>query len=70
MKVISAGEARRIAEVKNLKPGRVRGTTRVQFTRGKNNRIEVIGWTDFEVCLKKRGLCICESGGFMKIMKQ
>ena len=41
----------------------------VQFTKGKNQRLDVITWDEFEAALKKRKLAIYESGGWMKIMK-
>jgi len=70
MEEISVARARQIATKKGLKPGRVKGTHGVQFTKGKNNRLEVIDWDDFEQTLKKRRLSVYESGGWMKIMKR
>lgn len=69
MEKIDLGKARIIATNKGLKPGRVKGTEGVQFTKGKNNRLDVIGWEEFEKILAKRNLSIYESGGWMKIMK-
>ena len=69
MEKIDIGKARIIATNKGLKPGRVKGTDGVQFTKGKNNRLDVIGWQDFEDALAERKLAIYESGGWMKIMK-
>ena len=60
MKAISVGEAKRIAEKKGLKPGRVKGTDGVQFTKGKNARLETISWDDFETTLAKRKLSVYE----------
>jgi hypothetical protein len=70
MEEISVARARQIATKKGLKPGRVKGTHGVQFTKGKNNRLEVIDWDDFESTLNKRKLSVYESGGWMKIMKK
>lgn len=70
MNKIPVAEARKIAEKKKLKPGRVKGTTGIQFTRGKNPRIEVIGWEEFETLLRKRGLAVYESEGFLKVMRK
>ena len=70
MEKISIEEARKIAEKKGLKPGRVKGTDGVQFTKGKNDRLELLSWEEFEETLKKRKLAIYESGGWMKIMKK
>ena len=70
MEAISVARARQIATKKGLKPGRVKGTHGVQFTKGKNARLEVIDWDDFESTLNKRKLCVYESGGWMKIMKK
>jgi len=70
MDPISVDRAIEIAKTKKLKPGRVRGTDEVQFTRGKNTRLEPIEWEEFKSTLEERKLQIFESGGFMKIMKK
>lgn len=70
MKQISLDEARKIATKKGLKPGRVKGTDGIQFTKGRNRRLEPIEWGEFEKTLKERKLAIYESGGWMKIMKK
>lgn len=59
-----------IAKRKGLKPGRVKGTTGVQFTKGRNDRLEIIDWDEFKTTLSKRKLQVYESGGWMKIMKK
>ncbi|MCD6384044.1 MAG: hypothetical protein J7L88_06245 [Thermoplasmata archaeon] len=69
MQKISVEQAKKIAEKKGLKPGRVKGTNGVQFTKGNNARLEVISWEEFENILKERGLAVYESNGWMKIMK-
>jgi len=69
MERIDLEKAKTIANKKGLKPGKVKGTEGIQFTKGKNNRLDVIDWAEFEKILKKRGLAIYESGGWMKIMK-
>jgi len=69
MEKITLEKAKVIANNKGLKPGKVKGCEGVQFTKGKNKRVEVISWDEFETGLKKRGLAIYESGGWMKIMK-
>ena len=69
MEKIEFGRAKTIAEKKGLKPGKVKGTEGIQFTKGNNNRLTVITWDDFEALLKKRDLAIYESAGWMKIMK-
>ncbi len=69
MEPISIDKAKKIANNKGLKPGKVKGTEGVQFTKGKNSRLDVITWDEFEAALKKRKLAIYESGGWMKIMK-
>lgn len=70
MEPISVEKAIEIAKKKNLKPGRVKGTRGVQFTKGNNDRIEVIDWDEFRKTLKERNLQVYESGGWMKIMKK
>jgi len=70
MTQIDIGKAKGIADQKNLKPGKVVGTSGVQFTKGNNKRLEVISWGDFESALSTRGLAVYESKGWMKIMKK
>ena len=69
MERIDLKKAQAIAKNKGLKPGKVKGTEGVQFTKGKNDRLTVITWEEFENILATRGLAIYESGGWMKIMK-
>ena len=69
MERIDLDKAKVIAKNKGLKPGKVKGTSGIQFTKGKNNRLDVIEWAEFEKILKERKLAIYESGGWMKIMK-
>jgi hypothetical protein len=70
MEQISVDKAKEIAKKKGLKPGRVKGTNGIQFTKGSNDRLEIIQWDEFEKTLKQRGLGVFESGGWMKIMKK
>ena len=70
MEAISVDKAIDIAKRKGLKPGRVKGTKGVQFTKGKNARLEIIDWDEFKTTLTKRKLQVYESGGWMKIMKK
>ncbi len=69
MDTIDIQKAKRLAETKGIKPGRIKGTEGIQLTKGMNPKIEVIGWEEFETRLKARGLALFESGGWMKIMK-
>lgn len=70
MKRLNIEEAKDMARKKGLRPGRVKGTTGVQFTKGENARIEVIGWEEFEAILSKRHLAVFGSGGWMKMMRK
>ncbi|MDR0522889.1 MAG: hypothetical protein LBG62_00465 [Candidatus Methanoplasma sp.] len=70
MEKIDLAKAQVIARNKGLKPGKVKGTNGVQFTKGKNDRLSVISWEDFDKSLKQRKLSIYESGGWMKIMNE
>lgn len=70
MQPITPDKAMQIAKRKGLKPGRVKGTDGIQFTKGKNARLEIITWDEFESTLKRRRLQVYESGGWMKIMKK
>jgi len=68
MEKISVGKAKEIADKKGLKPGLVKGTDGIQFTKGNNDRIETVSWSEFEEKLEERDLAVFESGGWMKIM--
>ena len=70
MEPISVDKAIDIAKKKGLKPGRVKGTDGIQFTKGRNARLEIIDWDEFKTTLSKRRLQVFESGGWMKIMKK
>lgn len=70
MEPISVEKAMEIAKKKGIKPGRVKGTNGIQFTKGKNARLEIIDWDEFKSTLSKRRLQVYESGGWMKIMKK
>ncbi|HYT00110.1 MAG TPA: hypothetical protein VEO20_05535 [Thermoplasmata archaeon] len=70
MEPVTVEDAIEKAKKKGLRPGRVRGTDGIQFTKGRNNRIEVISWDDFRNTLAERQLEVYESSGFMKIMKK
>jgi hypothetical protein len=70
MEPISVESAIEKAKKKGLRPGRVKGTDGIQFTKGRNNRIDVISWEEFRETLSQRDLQVFESSGFMKIMKK
>ena len=70
MEQISVSKAKEKKKKKGLKPGRVKGTDGIQFTKGSNDRLDIIQWDEFEKTLNARGLAIFESGGWMKIMKK
>jgi hypothetical protein len=70
MTKIDLNRAKEIANTKGLKPGKVAGTSGVQFTKGNNKRLQVIDWTEFERALDDRDLAVYESNGWMKIMKK
>ena len=69
MDKIGIDKAKTIAKNKGLVPGKVKGTTGIQFTKGKNPRVDTIEWAEFEKILKERNLAIYEAGGWMKLMK-
>lgn len=70
MEPVSVEAAIEKAKKKGLRPGRVKGTEGIQFTKGRNNRIDVISWEEFRDTLAQRKLEVFESAGFMKIMKR
>jgi hypothetical protein len=69
MQPISVDRAIEIAKRQGLKAGLVKGTERIQFTNGKNTRLEVIDWDTFRDLLDKRKLQVNESGGWLKVMQ-
>jgi len=69
MEKISTDKAKQIAKIKGLQPGLVKGTEGVQFTKGMNNRLQVIDWDTFENALRVRNLGVYECGGWLKIMR-
>jgi len=70
LREIDLEEAKRIATLRGLQPSRVRGTATLRFSNGRNDRLEIIDWTEFERILTKRELAIFESGGWMKLLKK
>jgi len=58
------------AKKKGLRPGRIKGTTGIRFTKGRNRRIEEISWNEFRETLRERKLQVYESSGDLKIMKK
>lgn len=71
MQEISISKAKAICAEKGLEPGLVKGTEDgIQFTKGRNDRIEMISWDEFENILRRKNLAIYESNGWMKIMKK
>ncbi len=70
MEKISLDKAQEIAENKGLKPGMVKGTEGIQFTKGNNPRLETVDWDEFKEKMQERDLAVYESGGWMKIMKK
>ena len=70
MREINIEEAKRIAAQKGLKPGKVKGTSELELTKGTSPRVEVIDWAEFESIMSQKNLSIHESGGFLKIMKK
>ena len=69
MEKITVEKARMIAKNKGLFPGKIKGTSGFQFTKGQNARIEPCTWEEFEAGLQRRGLAVYEAGGWMKLMK-
>jgi hypothetical protein len=70
MEPVSVESAIEKAKKKGLRPGRVKGTAGIRFTKGPNKQIEVLSWGEFRKTLKERKLQVYESGGSMKIMKR
>lgn len=69
MDKITVEKAQTIAKKKGLVPGRVKGLTTLQFTKGTSPKIEVITWAEFTEGLKAKNLAIYEANGWMKLMR-
>jgi len=69
MQPISVDRAIEVAQKQGLKAGLVVGTEHIQFTNGKNERIQTIDWGTFRELLSKRGLQVHESGRWLKVMQ-
>ena len=54
MEKIDFAKAKTIAEKKGLKPGKVKGTEGIQFTKGSNNRLDVISWDEFKAVMARQ----------------
>lgn len=67
MEPVSVESAIEKAKKKGLRPGRVKGTGGVQFTKGRNRRTEVITWNEFRKTLREEGLQVYESSGQLKV---
>jgi len=70
MREIDVEEAKRIATQRGLLPSKVKGTNTLRFSNGRNTRLEIIDWSEFERILQQRQLTIFESSGWMKLMKK
>jgi len=68
MEKIDIEKAKEHAEDRDLKPGLVKGTNGIQFTKGDNDRIKEISWEKFEKILNEKDLAIYDWNGYMKIM--
>ncbi len=70
MEPVSVESAIEKAKKKGLRPGRVRGTSGIRFTRGRNKAIEVISWDEFRDVVRKRRLQVYQSSGSLKVMEK
>ena len=70
MEPVSIERAIEKAKKKGLRPGRVKGTEGIRFTKGRSKQIEVMSWGEFRKTLKERNLQVYESAGAMRIKKR
>jgi len=72
LKLYSMARIKHVCELKGLVPGRVKSTpSKIQFTRGSNERLEIIPWDDFEKVLADRNLEVWGTDeGWMKIFSK
>ena len=69
MNRLTLEQLKTISKKKGLLPGKVKGKDSVQLTKGKNSALVVITWDEFDAILKRRGLAVYESSGWMRIMR-
>ena len=69
MKKIDIKKAQTIAKKKGLNPSMIKGVRGIQFTKGANDRFEIISWEEFETVLNEKGLAVYEDSGYMRIMR-
>ena len=69
MAKIDIKKAQTIAKKKGLNPSKVKDRKAIQFTKGGNDRLQVITWEEFEAIMNEKGLAIYEDAGFMRLMK-
>lgn len=67
---ISLEKAKELAEKANVKPGKVKGTEILRFTKDASENIELISWEEFAQILSKNKLAVYASGSWMKIMRE
>jgi hypothetical protein len=67
---VTIEKAKELANKANVKPGKVKGTEILRFTKAESQNIEVITWEEFENILKKNKLAVYASGSWMKIMRE
>ena len=68
---ISIEQAKDICKKKGLSPGKVKGSgDAIQFTKGKNARLERVSWDEFENLLTKKKLAVYNWKGWLKIAKR
>ncbi len=68
MEPVSVESAIEKAKKRGLRPGCIKGTNGIQFTKGRNKQIEVISLDEFRKTLKDQKLQVYESSGSMKII--
>lgn len=69
-KVTNVDLIQQLASKVGLKAGLVTDTEDgIQFTRGSNPRLTIIGWDEFFEILDRKGLAVYRSGNWLKIMK-
>lgn len=60
----------KMCKTKGLVPTKVIGTNKVQLSKGSNNHLDIITWSEFEQILDERNLAVYSQYGWFKIMSK
>lgn len=68
MRKITFEEAKKIAESKNLKPARLKGTEVISFVRDCGTRYVPLTWEEMRRIIEEKGSEIYDNNGWIRIV--